>query len=150
MVWNDEQKSFLIDSILRGLPVPELYVQIATSADGTERLTVVDGQQRISTCLAFVDGHLRHGSSEDLDQQWRGKSFSELDNKFKAKFLGFKFIVRDLPTTADDAVLREIFRRLNQTVEALQAQELRHAAYTSSFIKLVERAGAAASLSQCR
>lgn len=146
LVWNDEQKSFLIDSIIRGLPVPELYVQIATAADGSDHLTVVDGQQRISTCLDFVDGRLRLGDSEDLDPRWRGKAFSEFEDALKAKFLSFKFIVRDLPASADEAVLREIFRRLNRTVEALVAQELRHAAYTGAFIQLVERGGAAAAL----
>lgn len=146
LVWNDEQKSFLVDSILRGLPVPELYVQMDTSADGNERLTVVDGQQRISTCLSFTDDRLRLGTSEDLDARWQGKLFSELENDLKAKFLGFKFIVRELPATATETVLREIFRRLNRTVEALVPQELRHAAYTGPFIRLVERGGAAAAL----
>ncbi|SPM42070.1 hypothetical protein Q075_04278 [Mycobacterium numidiamassiliense] len=147
LVWNPDQKSFLIDSILRGLPVPELYVQIVTSAEGAERLTVVDGQQRISTCLDFAEGRLRLGNSDDLDAGWRGKAFSELETDLKAKFLGFKFIVRELPISANDAVLREIFRRLNRTVEALVAQELRHAAFTGPFIQLVERGGAAAALS---
>lgn len=146
LVWNKKQQSFLIDSILRGLPVPELYVQISTSADGHERLTVVDGQQRISACIAFIDGDLRLDDSDDLDSRWRQKSFDELDESLRARFRGFKFVVRDLPTSADDKVLREIFRRLNRTVEALEPQELRHAAYTGRFIHLVERAGSAAAL----
>lgn len=146
LVWNRDQKSYLVDSILRGLPVPELYLQIATAADGTEKLTVVDGQQRISTCVAFANGDLKLSDSEDLDPEWRGKFFSELNEKLRARFLSFKFVVRDLPTSADDSVLREIFRRLNRTVEALEAQELRHAAYTGPFILLVERGGSAAAL----
>lgn len=146
LVWNRKQQSFLIDSILRGLPVPELYVQISTSADGSERLTVVDGQQRISACIAFIDGGLRLDESDDLDTRWRGKSFDELGDPLKARFRGFKFVVRDLPTSADEAVLREIFRRLNRTVEALEPQELRHAAFTGAFIQLVENASSAAAL----
>lgn len=148
LVWNLQQQSFLIDSILRGLPVPELYVQITTSADGSERLTVVDGQQRISTCVSFIDGTLRLDQSEDLDVRWRGSTFGELPEVLQARFRGFKFVVRDLPSSADDAVLREIFRRLNRTVEALEPQELRHAAYTGPFIKLVERGGSAAALNE--
>lgn len=146
LVWNRQQQSFLIDSILRGLPVPELYVQTSTSADGTERLTVVDGQQRISTCIAFIDGGLRLDESDDLDPRWRGGTFGELEDALKARLRSFKFVVRDLPSAADDGVLREIFRRLNRTVEALEAQELRHAAYTGPFLELVERAGAAEAL----
>ncbi len=148
LVWNDTQKSFLIDSILRGLPVPELYIQTTTDADGNERLVVVDGQQRISTCMQFLHDEIRLDDADDLDQRWRGKSFSQLSTDLKARFRGFKFVVRNLPATADDGVLREIFRRLNRTVEALEAQELRHAAYTGPFIQLVERAGAAEALQE--
>lgn len=146
MVWNGQQQSFLIDSILRGLPVPELYVQTRTSADGAEVLTVVDGQQRLSACLAFERNELRLDNSDDLDDRWKGHIFAELDDPLKSRFRSFKFIVRELPATADEGVLREIFRRLNRTVESLEPQELRHAAYTGPFIRLVERAGAAASL----
>lgn len=146
LVWNRQQQSFLIDSILRGLPVPELYLQIATSADGSERLTVVDGQQRISACIGFVDGALRLDDSDDLDSRWRSRTFAEIGDELKARFLSFKFVVRDLPSRADEGVLREIFRRLNRTVEALEPQELRHAAYTGAFLQLVERGGAAAAL----
>jgi hypothetical protein len=148
LVWNDTQKSFLVDSILRGLPVPELYIQTSTNAEGVERLVVVDGQQRISTCLHFLDGTFRLGSADDLDSRWSGKKFAELDDELKARFRGFKFIVRNLPAKADEGVLREIFRRLNRTVEALEAQELRHAAYTGRFLELVERAGAAEALEE--
>jgi len=146
LVWNEVQKSFLIDSILRGLPVPELYIQTSTSADGQEIWVVVDGQQRISTCLDYIAGRITLDNSDDLDQRWRGKAFVDLDDDLKARFRGFKFIVRNLPSTANEGVLREIFRRLNRTVEALQAQELRHAAYTGDFLQLVERAGASADL----
>lgn len=148
LVWNRQQQSFLVDSILRGLPVPELYVQISTSAAGDERLIVVDGQQRISACIRFIDGDLRLDDSDDLDLRWRGKKFDELEDDLKARFRGFKFVVRDLPAKAHESVLREIFRRLNRTVEALGPQELRHAAYTGPFIGLVERAGLATSLSE--
>lgn len=146
LVWNETQKSFLIDSILRGLPVPELYMQTSTGPDGEERHVVVDGQQRISTCLAFLDGSLRLEDSDDLNPVWRGKKFIELDDRSKSRFREFRFVVRSLPSAASEAVLREIFRRLNRTVEALEDQELRHAAFTGGFLTLVERAGAAEAL----
>ncbi|WP_456284141.1 DUF262 domain-containing protein [Microbacterium sp. JZ101] len=137
LVWNESQQSFLIDSILRGLPVPEVYVQTTTAADGSERLTVVDGQQRISACLRFIHGELRLEVSDDLDPRWRGRTFGEIGEALQARFRGFKLIVRDLPDLTD-TVLREVFRRLNKTVEPLEPQELRHAAYTGPFIKFIE------------
>lgn len=140
LVWNAEQKSYLIDSILRGLPVPEIYIQTRTSADGDEETIVVDGQQRISTCLEFLDDELRIAMEGDqLDARWRNRTFTELDKELQRRFRSYQLIVRMLPDL-NDAVLREVFLRLNKTVEALEPQELRHAAYTGPFIKLVESA----------
>jgi hypothetical protein len=141
LVWNDEQQSFLVDSILRGLPVPEVYVQTRTAANGDEQLIVVDGQQRISACLRFIHGDLRLSNSDDLDVRWRGRTFQEIAPDLQSRFRGFKLIVRDLPELPDD-VLREVFRRLNKTVEPLEPQELRHAAYTGPFIVLIEEVAA--------
>lgn len=147
LVWNDEQQSFLIDSILRGLPVPEVYIQSEMSPEGDERLVVVDGQQRISACLRFLSGELRLTTSDELDIRWRNKKFSELRGPLPTRFRAFELVVRKLPQVGDEA-LREIFRRLNKTNEALEPQELRHAAYTGPFIRLVEDLAASPTLSE--
>lgn len=139
LVWNDDQQSFLVDSILRGLPVPEIYIQSTTSASGEERLVVVDGQQRLSTCIRFILGELRLTGDADFDQRWRNKTFAEIGLVLQARFRGFDLVVRKLPSS-DEGILREVFRRLNKTVEALEAQELRHAAYTGPLIRLIEAA----------
>ena len=55
LVWTTKQKSFLIDSILNTYPVPELYMQDITNEDGTKQFIVVDGQQRITACLEFIN-----------------------------------------------------------------------------------------------
>src|SRR5262245_21721793 len=46
-VWTDIQKAYLIDTILNGLPIPELYMQDVGNEEGDERHIVVDGQQRV-------------------------------------------------------------------------------------------------------
>ena len=141
LVWNDQQQSFLVDSILRGMPVPEIYVQTTTSADGDETTVVVDGQQRITTCLRFVLGELTLTADPEFDARWREKSFDQIHADLKKRFRSFELIVRKMPEMSE-AGLREIFRRLNKTVEALEAQELRHAAYTGPLIGLVEQVAA--------
>ncbi|MCD5349884.1 DUF262 domain-containing protein [Kineosporia mesophila] len=147
LVWNVEQQSFLVDSILRGLPVPEIYVQNDTTADGDELMIVVDGQQRISTCISFLAGELRIIGDGDLDEKWRNKKFDELEDALKKRFRSFELIVRKLPEETN-SVLREVFRRLNKTVEPLEAQELRHAAYSGPFLELVEAAAGRPLLSE--
>jgi hypothetical protein len=139
LVWNQEQQSFLVDSILRGLPVPEIYIQTDTSADGAERTLIVDGQQRISACIKFIEDKLKLVGGDELDPQWRGKTFSQLSEDLRRRFRSYELVARKLPNVGDQ-VLREIFRRLNKTVEAMEPQELRHAAYTGPFISLIEAA----------
>src|SRR6186713_535189 len=75
-VWTDPQKSFLIDTILRGYPIPELYMQESVSEEGAEHYVVVDGQQRVRACLEFVEGQF----ALDADQapQWPDTKFDDL------------------------------------------------------------------------
>lgn len=141
LVWNPEQQSFLIDTILRGLPIPEVYLQTTVKANGEEEKVVVDGQQRITACLKFLNNRLRLVEHKELDPRWSGKTFAELDDSLQKRFRVFRLIGRELPEL-DPGVLREVFRRLNRTVESLEAQELRHAAYTGPFVTFIESAAA--------
>jgi hypothetical protein len=54
-VWQEVQKAYLIDTIIRGYPVPELYLQTTVSAEGKEQHIIVHGQQRVRACLEFVN-----------------------------------------------------------------------------------------------
>jgi uncharacterized protein DUF262 len=136
LVWTDAQKSYLIDSILRGYPIPELYIQETVDAKGSEFFTVVDGQQRLRACLEFLEGKLTLTPNEAPD--WPDYTFDDLTPADKAKVYGYNFIVRQLPEVAEDE-LRIIFRRLNRNVVALNQQELRHATYWGPFITSMER-----------
>lgn len=133
-VWQEKQQAALIDTILRGYPVPELYLQTIVNADGEEIHTVVDGQQRIRACLAFINGDVSLGDeSGDL----AGLFFDDLDDDQRRQIFQYKFVVRELPELAD-AEIRDIFGRLNRNNIALNAQELRHSTYWGEFIKAME------------
>jgi Protein of unknown function DUF262 len=134
-VWTTPQKSYLMDTILRGLPVPELYMQDVVDEHGKEKYIVVDGQQRIRSCLEFIDGEYTLNS--DDSPEWGAATFDELSREDKQKFFAYKFVVRTLPEMPEEE-LRGIFTRLNKNVVALNAQELRHATYWGPFIKYVE------------
>lgn len=134
-VWTTAQKSYLIDSILRGYPIPELYIQESTDAQGNETLTVVDGQQRIRACLEFIEGGF--SLTEKEAPKWPDFSFEELVDDDKKKVYGYNFVIRQLPDV-DETELRAIFSRLNRNVVSLNAQELRHAVYWGPFISSME------------
>lgn len=149
LVWNKEQKSYLVDSILRNFPVPELYIQVGDAPGSNDDLmVVVDGQQRISTCIEFMTDELRL-TGKNLSPDWVGRKYSELDEDLRGQFSRYKLIIRELPDL-DDSAIREIFQRLNRVVEPLLPQELRHAAYSGNFIELVERVAAHPVLQELR
>lgn len=140
-VWVTKQKAFLIDTILRGYPVPELYIQAAADERGEERHIVVDGQQRIRACLEFAEGQFSLDAEDS--PEWAGFVFEDLSVDEKKRFFGYKFVARLLPGMSEEE-LRAIFGRLNRNVVALNAQELRHATYWGPFIKLMEELSAGA------
>ena len=135
-VWTLKQKAYFIDTILQGLPIPELYMQDVAHADGAEQHIVIDGQQRIRASLEFVSGEFAL-EGEDVDERWRGKRFDDLSDAQKKAVFAYKFVVRILPPMPE-AEVRAIFSRLNRNTVALNEQEIRNSTYWGPFIKSVQ------------
>jgi len=134
-VWTHPQKSYLIDSILNGYPVPEIYMQEFVDEAGNEQHIIIDGQQRTRACLDFIEGEFAIKSDES--PTWGGMKFDDLSADDKKKIFGYTFIVRILPEMSDNDI-RGIFQRLNKNVVALNAQELRQATYWGPFIQAMQ------------
>ena len=129
-VWSTQAKSYLVDTILKGIPVPKLYVRskinVATQAAIRD---VVDGQQRIRAIFEFADNELRLGTrSGDL----RGRRYRDLDPEMQDTFLSYAIGVENLLNASDSDVL-EIFSRLNTYTVSLNSAERRHALYQGDF-----------------
>lgn len=155
-VWAARQKCYLIESILYGLPIPEIFIHETTTSEGDTLHAVVDGQQRIRTVLQFLglttigpDGKPEPDEEEftgfTLDKfekaaesPWLGKRFADLTPDERVKFYQYRFHIRFL-YTSDESELRTMFTRLNRYLTALNAPELRHAIYTGPFSKLAEK-----------
>src|SRR5947208_1012015 len=75
-VWTDEQSSYLIDTILSGLPIPEIYIRSSSTPKGKARYEVIDGQQRIRAVLEFGANDLEL-NGEHVNAKWSGKRFDE-------------------------------------------------------------------------
>lgn len=133
-VWLDGQKSYLIDTILHGFPVPELYMQVAADENGSEIHVVVDGQQRLTALLDFISGEF---ALSGLESRWNEARFDDLTPEEKTTIFSYNFVVRMLPDMPDEQI-RAIFQRLNRNVVALSRQELRHATYWGDFITSME------------
>lgn len=134
-VWTTPQKSYLIDSILNGFPVPEIYMQEYVDESGNEKHIIIDGQQRIRSCLEFIEGDFEIKAEES--PAWAGMRFDDLSPEDKKKIFSYNFIVRQLPEMSDEDI-RGIFQRLNKNVVALNSQELRQATYWGPFIRTMQ------------
>jgi hypothetical protein len=143
-VWAARQKSFLIESILLGLPVPEVYIQQVVSAEGDSAHAVVDGQQRIRSILQFIgaedDPEEREHNRFALDKlpttsRFYNTTFEDLSDLKKRAFYGYRLSVRILETEDEDEV-RDMFTRLNKYLTQLKPAELRNATFTGPFARL--------------
>lgn len=128
LVWNINHKSAFIDTILKGYPFPEIY--LSQSGIDFETLksqqVVVDGQQRLSTIMQYVEGV--------PEQKWKGiPLFKDLSTDQKNDFLNYNVVVRNLQDASED-VVKEVFRRINQTKFNLEQIEIQNALYDGEFI----------------
>lgn len=146
-IWSMGQKCFLIDSLISGCPIPQVYINIKTQGTGTARKTlyeVVDGQQRLRTILEFMEDKwplikttAKSYPVSELYKPHIGKKYSELSNEIQEGIWNFPLAVQELREWGDIEI-RALFRRLNYVNEKLNKQELRHSQYFGEFIAAVE------------
>lgn len=129
--WSPRARSYLIDSIVRGFPIPKVFIreQINLETKRTIR-EVVDGQQRLNAILDFIDGQLTINKvhNEDLGD----KSFNGLTEDGKKEFLSYS-ISTDLLVGASDADVLEVFSRINSYTLTLVQQEKLNAQFVGPF-----------------
>lgn len=135
-VWVTRQKSYLIDTILNGFPIPEIYMQETVDESGSPKYIIVDGQQRTRAFLEYLDGDFCIDSKES--PELGDLYFDDLSTNQKKDFFKYNFVIRILPDISDEE-LREIFQRLNKNVVSLNKQELRQATYWGDFIKTMNK-----------
>lgn len=136
-IWKPAAKVYLIDSILRGYPIPKMYfrttIDPATQSSVRE---VVDGQQRLRAIFLFADNELR---LTPRAREFRGLRYRDLDEDGQQRFLQYPFAAEQLINANDGQVL-EIFARINTYSVSLTTAELRHAEFQGDFKWLIHEA----------
>lgn len=128
-VWPIAAKSFLIDTILKGFPIPKLSLYQKTDIrTRTTTKEIVDGQQRSHAVFDFFNDVYRVTSKGDF----RGKNFSALNDDMKRHFMEYSLSV-DVFVDATEPDIREMFRRMNSYNVPLNAQEKRHSTHQGPF-----------------
>ncbi|MEM1042472.1 MAG: DUF262 domain-containing protein [Bacteroidota bacterium] len=138
-VWPVKAKSYLIDTILLGFPVPKLSLYQKTDLRSRKTIKeIVDGQQRSMTIFEFSKDKFKITG----DSEFSGRNFSNLEEDQQAAFLEYQLSL-DLFVGATMEQIRQVFRRINSYNVPLNRQELRHATFQGEFkwfiVRLVER-----------
>ena len=83
-VWTLPQASRFIESLLLGLPVPAIFL---SRDPDTQKLLVIDGQQRLTSLLRFYDGLFegREFRLKGVEPDFEGKSIRDLTAEDKRR-----------------------------------------------------------------
>ena len=138
-VWSDEQQSLLIDSILKNIPIPPIFLRENIDKKGKTWFEVIDGKQRLNSIFKFIDNEIATIDDDNdphHESELAGQTFSDLENDDEFETVLEEFWRYPLPIeyvyTRDDKVVDKIFDRLNRSGEKLNGQELRHSNYYDS------------------
>lgn len=145
-VWNKTDASKFVESILLGLPIPNIFLYQEQYAS---KNIVIDGHQRIVTVVSFIKGNFIRGKNEGKQfniagtrGRWEGKSYKDLDEKTKFTFDNYVMratVIQQLAPEGSDSSMYEIFERLNTGGKALNAMEVRMCVGLGNFTRLLSK-----------
>lgn len=125
--WTSEQRSRLIESVLLRLPIPPIFL----IEDKYGVLELIDGLQRTSSVLQFLDGSavkqddLKLEGCDILDEI-NGMEFDDFSTSVRLGFKRTPIRAIIIKKSGDDYVKYEMFKRLNTGGSLLSAQEIRN------------------------
>lgn len=131
--WSYGQRSRLIESLLLGLPIPQIFLM--QGEDGI--LDLVDGLQRVSSILHFVDFESVSLPEEERSpleltgceviETLNGLKYEDLPRVLKLELKRKPIRAIVIRRTNSDFIRYEMFKRLNSGGEIAQPQEIRNA-----------------------
>lgn len=139
--WDDARRSMLIESLIAGLPVPEIV--LAEDPKKRKAFIVIDGKQRLLTIAGFVDPTMGYWRKSELKKlklrkELNTKTYEQLKSDHRLADELREFMNADVRCTIisnfkSDDTLYDIFYRLNTGSVPLSTQELRQVLHKGPF-----------------
>lgn len=125
--WSNDQRSRLIESVLLGLPLPQIF--LIENQDGV--LELIDGLQRVSSVLQFLEHDLMGLeplvlSGCDVIPALNGLSLDDLNLSLRLRLKRSPVRAVIIRKQSKGFLKYEMFKRLNTGGSALSAQEVRN------------------------
>jgi hypothetical protein len=124
LVWSTRHKVDFIQTVLDGLPFPEIFIAAGqvNSDTGEGHELIVDGQQRLTTLNQYFIG------SPDLKLGSALQPYLNLKEEQKIAFLEYVVVIRDLGSLTEEDT-RQLFYKINSTSYGLNAMEVNNARF---------------------
>jgi len=146
IVWKGPDQTRFIDSLIKQLPIPSMCFAQDHKA---QKWIVIDGLQRISTIIRFLEGgDWKLSSLDDIDQNIAGKSVAAIKTSdtslhhyySRVENLSIPITVLrcDFKKKSHMEYLFTIFHRLNTGGMKLNNQEIRNCIYCGPFNQLLK------------
>lgn len=121
MIWDEQRKSALIESLLLRIPIPSFYLD----EDGEGNKSVIDGLQRLSTIHSFLNNEFSLRKMQYLSSCEK-KKFCDLGLKLRRRIEDTELTVNILDERCPEIVKFDVFRRVNTGGIPLNYQEIRN------------------------
>jgi len=139
--WKDGKRSRLIESLITGIPVPEIV--LAEHPKNKKSFIVIDGKQRLLTIAGFMNPKIQYWERPKLSKltvrhELNGLTFEQITNDSLYGNEYREFLNADVRCTIisnyeSPDILYDIFYRLNTGSVPLSSQELRQVLNKGSF-----------------
>lgn len=136
-LWSDQDKAYLIDSIINDYDIPKLYIadfNFGPSSLNIKSLpyAIIDGKQRLEAVFDFFEGKICLNNDisfeENPELNIAGLSYQDLKlnySEIASKFDNYNLTVMRV-VTDDESKINELFVRLNKN-KPLNGAEIRNA-----------------------
>ncbi|TKD62065.1 DUF262 domain-containing protein [Cobetia marina] len=142
-VWTKKNQVQLIESIVMGYPIPEIYLwNTGTDSDsGDTCYSIVDGQQRTGAIFQYISNNFKLNDSSlsaknDCHDRIKNRYFKDLEEEDKKAIWSYVFSVRIIRSSIAREKIVTMFLRLNSNNMTLNPQELRNAEFEGEFMKV--------------
>ncbi len=119
IVYNIEKQELVIDSIVKGIPLPAFYFW----ENNEKILEVLDGKQRIEAIKKFFQN----------DIQYQGKLWRQVEQETQKKIHETELAI--IICTGNEKLKREIFKRINTLGVPLSKYEVLNGLYHGEYLR---------------
>lgn len=142
-VWNKKNQVQLIESILMGYPIPEIYIWNTGTDEnsGDTCYSIVDGQQRAGAIFQYISNSFKLTESalapaNSCYSRIKNRFFKDLESDDKKSIWSYVFSVRIVRNSVHREDIVNMFLRLNSNNLTLNPQELRNAEFEGEFMQV--------------